>query len=412
MRELLRNRNARIYLPGQILSSFGDSALWLAMALWARMLTGSTSQAGFVTVCLTLGLLFTPLSGVLIDRMRRRRLLITVNLAVGAFVLLLLLVHGRGQVWLIYLVMLGYGLSSGVLAAAQSALLKTMVPKELLGDANGILQTAQQGLKLLAPLMGAGMLAAFGATPVIITDSVTFFVAAGSLLCLRVDEVKPEPSGEPRLRAMTAGVRFIRRTPRLRQLTVTAIMVVAGFGLIQTNMIAIVTQGLHRPVALTGVLSSTIAVGGIITGALSATVMRRIGPVRLYVAGMLCALLATCLEMTTLLPVIILGCVLEGASLPWVSVSLSTAFQQRTPSELMGRTSAALSAALSVPQATATAVGAALIAVVNYRFLLGTTALIMLAGVVFLLTRPDDRTDPAAESTESGRTAGVVAEHS
>ncbi len=46
MRRLLAHRNARLYLSGQVMSLFGDSALWLAMAIWIKILTGSSSAAG------------------------------------------------------------------------------------------------------------------------------------------------------------------------------------------------------------------------------------------------------------------------------------------------------------------------------------------------------------------------------
>ena len=53
--------------------------------------------------------------------------------------------HGRDQVWLIYVVMVLYGLAYGVLGSGESALLREMLPEELLGNANGILQTFRQG---------------------------------------------------------------------------------------------------------------------------------------------------------------------------------------------------------------------------------------------------------------------------
>jgi hypothetical protein len=47
----------------------------------------------------------------------------------------LLLVHGRGQVWLIYAVMFGYGAANSLITSAQTALLPLLVPGDLLGEA-------------------------------------------------------------------------------------------------------------------------------------------------------------------------------------------------------------------------------------------------------------------------------------
>ena len=43
MRRLLALRDARLFLAGQSLSLLGDTALWLALGLWVKDLTGSSS---------------------------------------------------------------------------------------------------------------------------------------------------------------------------------------------------------------------------------------------------------------------------------------------------------------------------------------------------------------------------------
>ena len=159
MRKLLKNRNARRYLLGQSFSLFGDTAMFLALGIWVKVLTGSNGDAGLVFFAITAAALFSPIAGLVVDRLPRRPLLIWSNLASAAVVLLLLLVHGRGQLWLIYLVAFAYGLDYTFLSAGQSALLKLMLPDELLGDARGMLSTVREGLRLFGPLSGAGLFA-------------------------------------------------------------------------------------------------------------------------------------------------------------------------------------------------------------------------------------------------------------
>ena len=60
-------------------------------------------------------------------RIGRRPLLIAANLGGAGLVCVLLLVSGRGQVWLIYAVMFGYGAANGLITAAQTALLTDLV---------------------------------------------------------------------------------------------------------------------------------------------------------------------------------------------------------------------------------------------------------------------------------------------
>lgn len=197
MRRLLRIRDMRLYLFGQAFSLFGDNAMWLAAGIWVKTLTGSNSASAFTFFAFALPQVFAPAWGMVVDRLRRRPLLIAVNLATGAAMLPLLLVHDADDVWIVYLVMVAYGVGGSIMSAAQGALLVEMVPDELLGDANGALRSVQEGLRLIAPLVGAGLFTAAGGGAVALLNAGTFVVAAVTLLFLRVQESTPE-SGRAR----------------------------------------------------------------------------------------------------------------------------------------------------------------------------------------------------------------------
>lgn len=400
MRRLLALRNARLYLSGQVMSLFGDSALLLAMGIWTKVLTGSSSAAGLSFFALAVGSLCGPLGGMLADKVRRRPLLIVTNLATAGLVLLLLLVRDRHQVWLIYAVMLGYGVSGSVLGPAQTALVQAIVPAELLGDANGALQTTQQGMRLVTPLAGAGLFAAFGPVPVIVGDAATFLVAVATLLAITVRENRPVPVNQRWLAELTAGGRYIVRTVALRQLAVTAAVVVAAYGLSETVIFAVVSQGLHRPVAFLGILVSAQGVGAIAAGLVAAPLMRRLNEGLLASLGIVSAALGFLLMIASRLLAVLAGCVLLGASLSWIIIGVMTLFQRRTPPELMGRTDAAFTVMYAIPQTMAIAVGAGLIAVLNYRILLLVIAGLMTLGALYLLTRREQRRAAVSEASQ------------
>ena len=391
MRTLLAHRDARISIAGQAVSTFGDTVLWLALGIWIKMLTGSTSAAGLSFFAFTLGLVCSPVGAVVVDRVRRRPLLIGLNLAAALLVLPLLLVHDRQQVWLIYLVMLGYGLITGVIGGGQTALTQTIVPAELLGEANGLLQTLTQGMRLVTPLIGASALTAFGAAPLVIGDAVTFVITAALLGALRVREDRPAPSGERLPRQMVAGLRHIGATPVLRQFTVATVLAIIAFGLSESVLFAVVADGLHRPPAFLGVLSSAQGTGALLAGAAAAPLMRRTGEGVLTALGLAAAGAGFLLLATSDLAAAFAGCAVIGAGLPWIIVGLMTAFQRRTPPELMGRTDSALGVLISAPQTVAIAVGAGLVAVVDFRLLLAAMAVLVIAAAAYLCTRPEQR---------------------
>jgi MFS family permease len=387
MRRLLRDPSTRLYLSGQVMSLFGDSALWLAIAIWIKVLTGSVSAAALSWFALAVGSLLGPAGGMLADRVRRRPLLVAANLATAALVLLLLLVRDRHQVWLIYLVMFGYGVSGSVIGPAQTALVQAVVPGDLLGDANGALQTAQQGMRLVTPLAGAGLFALAGPVPVIIGDAATFVVAVVTLLAIRLREPRPAPSGQPWRAEVMAGARHITRTAALRQLTVTASIVVTAYGLSESLPFAVVSDGLHRPAPFVGVMTAAQGVGAILAGVSAGALMRRLSERLLTTLGIACAAAGFLLLIPPDLPSVLAGSALLGASLSWIIAGIMTLLQRRTPPELMGRTGAAFTFSYAIPQTLAIAAGASLIAVLSYRIMLAAIAGIMTLAAAYLATR-------------------------
>jgi MFS family permease len=385
MSALLARRDARLFLAGQSLSLLGDTALWLALGLWVKELTGSSSAAGLVFLCIVAPGLLSPLGGVLVDRMRRRTLLIVVNPLTALAVLPLLLVRDAGDVWIIYAVALLYGTSYVVLAAGQSALLTTLLPAELLGTANAALQTVREGLRLVAPVAGAGLYTVAGGGAVALLDATTFLLATGALLALKLREPKPRPSGEHWLRETLAGARHVAAVPELKRLVLgsAVAMLVIGFG---ETVIFEIPRALGQPDSFYGVL---MAIGGVgaIAGALSATrVMRRRGETALTALGMTAFAIGCLLMMDSYAAVIIAGKVLFNFGIPWMIIGMVTLLQRVTPGPLQGRAFAASEFAIGLPQTLGIALGAGLVALLDYRLLLLTQAAVCGAtGIVLLV---------------------------
>jgi MFS family permease len=391
MRRVLARRDMRLYVAGQTLSLFGDTALWLALAVWAKTLTGSSAAAGMVIFGITAPGLLAPLSGLVADRVRRRPLLIVTNLATAVAVLPLLLVHDRGDVWIIYAVTVAYGISYTLLGAGLSGLLATMLPADELADANGVMQTAREGLRLCAPLAGAGLFTAAGGAAVALLDAATFVVAAAALAAMRVVEPAPAPRTGRLLAGIADGARHLRVTVPLRQLTVAsgAALLVIGFS--ETLTFEVAARGLGREPGFVGVLIAVQGVGAVAGAATAAALLRGIGEGYLAGAGMLVFSLGVTLLMSGSLPVVLAGKVLFGVGIPWVIVALFTLLQRLTPGPLQGRTYSAVGVLVDTPQTISIALGALLVAFVDYRLLLLVEAAVVAAAGAWLLTRREQR---------------------
>lgn len=152
---VLRDPTAGRYLAGVVVSGFGTSAMWLTAGIWVKSLTGSNSLAALTVCAMWAPVLAGPALGALADRMDRRTLLVRVNLAMACLLATLVLVDSGRTVWLVFVVLVLYGASGVLLDAAESALVAGTVPASLLADFNGLRMTANEGMKLVAPLAGS-----------------------------------------------------------------------------------------------------------------------------------------------------------------------------------------------------------------------------------------------------------------
>ncbi|HEX5617894.1 MAG TPA: MFS transporter [Solirubrobacteraceae bacterium] len=387
MRRVLARRDMRLFLAGHTLSVFGDTALWLALGVWAKELTGSSAAAGMVFFFLAAPQLISPLCGMVVDRVRRRPLLIAANLATAAAVLPLLLVHDRGDVWILYAVTAAYGVSFTVLGAGGSALLATMLPVDELADANGVMQTAREGLRIVAPLAGAAMFAAFGGAVVALFDVATFVVAAALLARMRVAEPRPEPCAEPLRERVLAGIWHLRSTTPLRRLTGACAVALLVIGFSETLTYEIAGTGLHREPAFIGVLLAIQGIGAVAGSVAAAPLVRRVGEIGAAGLAMIVFSLGTTLLTSGTLAVVVAGKILFGFGIPVIVVALYTLLQRTTPGPLQGRTYSAIEVLVGTPQTLSIALGAAAVAFVDYRLLLLVEAAVVAAAGAWLLTR-------------------------
>ena len=387
MRQLLSIRDARIFLFGWTVSQFGDWALIIVLAVWAKALTDSNASAGLVFFALAAPSIFSPLAGLVVDRVRRRPLLVIVYSIEAVVVLSLLFVHGRDDVWLLYAMAVFIGTFGTLAASARSALMTTTIPRELLGEGNAIFQSTREGLRLIAPLIGAGIYAAWGGGVVAVIDSASFVFVVAALLAMTQTEPRFERVEHNFLTEALAGARHIIHTLPLRQIVFStgAALFVVGFS--ETIIFAVIDEGLHRPPSFLGVLSTLQGVGAIAGGLTAARGLRVLGDVRVAGIGMAGFAVGEFAFVSSSLPLVAAGIIVAGFGVSWFIVGLMTALQVRTPLRLQGRVSSAADVFISTPQTASIAIGAVLIAIVDYRLLVVVESVAVALCAAYLLTR-------------------------
>jgi MFS family permease len=289
-------------------------------------------------------------------------------------VLSLLFVHDAGDVWLLYVVSFLYGLSGQLYFAARSGLLVSMLPKEQLADANGLLASIGQGVQLGGPIAGAALFALAGGGVVAALDAATFVASVVLLLPMRVRDLEVPAERSGFVNELVAGVRHAWRTADLRRLILVTAGVLGIVGLIQGSIFALVDEGLHRQPAFLGVMVTVQGIGSIAGGLSAGSLIRRIGELRAAGAGLLAIGFGLGLYSIATLPTVLPGSVVVGAGVAVFLVAYNTLIQRMTAPEMQGRVFAAGEAATSLPFTLSIGIGAALVSAVSFRLLFGLCA--------------------------------------
>lgn len=370
----LRTRSFRLLTAIWVAANTADSLLTLFLAVWVKDLTGSNAYAGLVLASVGIPALFAPALGLVVDRTSRRRFLAS-TYGIGALALLLLLfVRDANDAWLVLVVAIAYGAASCATSAAQSGLLRDLVPDSALGAANGRLSTIDSAFRLAMPVLGAAGYAVVGAIPLVLAAAAGFTAAGLLALRIRVRESPPAPRAERFAGAVTAGFRHLRSTPPLGRLTLALGIGFGATGMINGVAFAVVDEGLNLPPEALGPLTSAQGVAAVIGGLTAARALTRWGAQRTVALALVLVGLGVIPMLWSSVVLVALGMGAVGAGVTWAVVAFATERQVRTAPQLQGRTQAAGAVVLQVPQLFLALTAAAVVDIVDFRALVAACA--------------------------------------
>jgi MFS family permease len=390
----------RLY-AGLTASMFGDSVMLLVLSMWVKTITGSNAKAGLTFLFMVIPALFGPLFAFWIDKVRRKPLLVWGHVVSGVMVLPLVLVHGAGQVWIIWGVAFLYGISFIALPAALNGLLKELMPDEMLVDANASLQTTKESFRLFGPLIGALLFTWLGGWAVAVLDAASFLAAAAVIATLQVREEKPVVEESHFWSQVTAGLRHLAGERVLEHTLIGFGLSILVIGFSESAVYALL-DGYDKPATWVSAIVTAQGVGAIGGSLSSSALVRRIGEVAGCVAGLVVAALSILvMAVAQHFWLVLVMAVVMGAAMPLINVAFMTLIQRRTPQAIMGRVSAVVEVVMGAPQAISLAVGSLLVVVLSYRTILaimGAVTLLASAYIVAMLRQQiaDDLRRPAA----------------
>jgi MFS transporter, DHA3 family, macrolide efflux protein len=189
--ELLRTRSFALLFSGQAVSQIGDSMNKVALLWFVYELTGSAFKMTVIGLLQTIPpLLFGPLIGVYLDRMRKKPVMIWVDLIRTVLVILIPLLYAMEALTLEWLYVLVFATSivSTIFGPALASAVPLLVRRTQLTAANALIQSTTNIGLLIGPAVSGVGIAMIGAQNVLYLDAATFMVSALCLMPIRLHE--------------------------------------------------------------------------------------------------------------------------------------------------------------------------------------------------------------------------------
>jgi DHA3 family macrolide efflux protein-like MFS transporter len=216
---------------GQACSLFGSQLVQFSLIWWLAQKSGSATILAIATLVGMLPqIVFGPFAGALVDRWNRRLILIVADSSIALFTLLLawLFATGRVQIWHVYAIMAVRALGAAFHFPAMAASTPLMVPDEHLTRINGINQSLQGLMALVAAPVGALLISVMPTQGVLLIDVGTAMLAVLPLLFLSIPQPKRKTSvaqEKPSLfQDVRDGINYVRRWPGLVMILLIAVL--------------------------------------------------------------------------------------------------------------------------------------------------------------------------------------------
>ncbi|MFJ4439691.1 MFS transporter [Streptomyces sp. NPDC088923] len=353
-RSLWRHRDFVLLWSSQTISEMGTRISAISVPLLAAStLHATTFQVSLITALTWLPYLFFALpAGVIVDRVRKRRLMIWCDLVrfglmasvpVAAFGWELTLAH-------VYVAVSLCGVLTVFFNVAYRTQLPLLVSQEQLVEGNGKLETSESVAELIGPAGGGLLVGLLGAVRTIMADALSFVLSALMLCLIRgdrsVDGEVDEDERVPFRAALRDGLGFVLGHPLLRRLLATSST--SNFfvmGMTGIEILYLVDE-LEASPFVVGLVFTVGTIGGLVTGLLAPRLTERIGTARVIWVAM-----AAPGPLYLLIPLATpgWGVVLYAIGLTAFSANTvlynaaEASYRQRiTPPELMGRANASV----------------------------------------------------------------------
>ena len=263
----LNHRDYRRFWLGQTVSLVGTWMQAVGQSWLVLELTNSAFKLGVVAALQWTPMLFLSFpAGALVDRLPKRRLIITTQTALllQALILAALVRGGHVQYWHVAVLAVALGSVNAFDVPARQSFIVEMVGVEDLMNGIALNSAMFNAARLVGPAVAGLVVARYGIALAFFLNGLSFLAVIASLLTLQAEGAPRGRRGTPLLQDITEGIRYAVSTPRV-SLVLSLVMIVSVF-IINYNVTVpllardVLRQGAHG----FGLLMAAIGAGALV----------------------------------------------------------------------------------------------------------------------------------------------------
>jgi MFS family permease len=282
-------RNFRLFFFGHLISSTGTWMQQVGQDWLVLRLTDAPLPLG-----VTLALQFAPMlvlgawTGLVADRVDKRRLLLATQTAMAALALVLgvLTATGAVRLWMVYGLALLLGVATAFDMPARQSFVSEMVGPDRVANAVGLNSASFNSARVIGPAAAGLLIAVVGIAPAFFLNAVSYLALIGGLLAMDPDRLYRRTKVERGRGQIRDGLRYVWATPTLRS-TIVLVAVVGMLGLNYRVAVPLLARfAFDGGPGAYGALAAVMAAGSV-SGALA--VARRGRPTRRLLVGSVAA---------------------------------------------------------------------------------------------------------------------------
>ncbi len=340
--DVLASRDFRRLWGATIFANLGESIAQVALPLLVFAVTESLSMLGLVAALSTLPKVFlAPFAGVLADRVNRRLIILTCDLARMVAVVFLPFAATTWQITVIAVVIATF---TALAKPSEMAAVPMVATEHLLLRALSLIQISGAAIRVIGPTIGAALVTVLGAGPTFFAQALCFVASSVLIFGLRLPNVARRPgaaTAQPRMREeLTVGFRAMWRHRAIRAI-VGAEMVWGGAGtLMAIGLLAYTKITLDlgdRANTVFALLIAAFAAGTVAGGLLASRVETRLGRSFMLGFGYFAPLLLVAVLFVPPLPIVFLALFLFGLSDSWLVIASQQLIVERIADAERGR---------------------------------------------------------------------------